>query len=186
MDEIEDYSEKIHEQSNEHAHEILHQNEGKNKWVLYVALSTAVIAVLAAITGLLAGNHADDAMLTQIHASDQWAFYQSKGIKAELLAATDHMLVVMGKQSDTVDSKKIAKYKQQQQDIMQKATEYQKESDTHVERHDVLARAVTLFQASIAIGAISIITRRRPLWFTSLALAAVGLFFLLQELFFLH
>jgi hypothetical protein len=184
MDEIEDYSEKIHEQSNEHAHEILHHSESKDKWVMYVALSTAVIAVLAAITGLLAGNHADDAMLTQIHASDQWAFYQSKGIKAELLASTDHVLVVMGKQSDTVDNKKIAKYKQQQQDIMKKATEYQKESDTHVERHDVLARGVTLFQASIAIGAISIITRRRPLWFVSLGFAGVGLFFLIQELFF--
>lgn len=184
MDEIEDYSEKIHEQSNEHAHEILHHNESKDRWVMYVALSTAVIAVLAAITGLLAGNHADDAMLTQIHASDQWSFYQSKGIKAELLASTDHMLVVMGKQSDTVDSKKITKYKQQQQDIMKKAAEYQKESDTHVERHDVLARGVTLFQASIAIGAISIITRRKPLWFVSLGFAAVGLFFLLQELFF--
>jgi len=183
MDEIEDYSEKIHEQSNEHAHEILH-HENKDKWVMFVALSTAVIAVLAAITGLLAGNHSDEAMLTQIHASDQWAFYQSKGIKAELLASTDHVLVVMGKQSDTVDSKKIATYKDQQKEIMKKATEYQKESDVHVERHDVLARGVTLFQASIAIGAISIITRRRPLWFVSLGFAAVGLFFLIQELFF--
>jgi len=186
MEEIEDFSEKIHEQSDEHAHEILHHGENKEKWVMYVALSTAVIAVLAAITGLLAGNHADDAMLTQIHASDQWAFYQAKGIKAELLTSTDHVLVVMGKQSDTVDAKKIAKYKQQQQEIMQKATEYQKESDVHVERHDVLARGVTLFQASIAIGAIAIITRRRPLWFVSLTFAAIGLFFLLQELFFLH
>lgn len=186
MDEIEDYSEKIHEQSDEHAHEILHHGEQKERWVMYVALSTAVIAVLAAITGLLAGNHADDAMLTQIRASDQWAFYQSKGIKAELLASNDHMLVMMGKQSDTVDSKKIAKYKQQQQEIMEKATDFQKESDIHVERHDVLARGVTLFQASIAIGAIAIITRRRPLWFVSLTLAAIGLFFLLQELFFLH
>jgi len=186
MEEIEDFSEKIHEQSDEHAHEILHHGENKERWVMYVALSTAVIAVLAAITGLLAGNHADDAMLTQIHASDQWAFYQAKGIKAELLASTDHMLVIMGKQSDTVDNKKIAKYKQQQQEIMQKATEYQKESDVHVERHDVLARGVTLFQASISIGAIAIITRRKPLWFVSLTFAAIGLFFLLQELFFLH
>jgi len=49
MEELEDFSEKIHEQSNEHAHHML--KEGKEKWVLFVALSTALIAVLAAITG---------------------------------------------------------------------------------------------------------------------------------------
>ena len=51
MDEIEDYSESIHEQSNEHAHHIMHESGGKEKWVVWVALSTAVVAVLAAITG---------------------------------------------------------------------------------------------------------------------------------------
>ena len=76
MAEIEDFSENIHEQSNEHAHHIL--AEGKEKWVLYVALSTAVIAVLAAITGLLAGDHADEAMLAQIRSSDQWAVLPGK------------------------------------------------------------------------------------------------------------
>ena len=64
MAEIEDFSENIHEQSNEHAHHIL--SEGKEKWVLYVALTTAVVAVLAAICGLLAGDHADEAMLLQM------------------------------------------------------------------------------------------------------------------------
>ena len=64
MEEIENFSEKIHEQSNEHAHHML--SEGKEKWVLYVALTTAVIAVLAAIAGLVAGDHADEAMLSQM------------------------------------------------------------------------------------------------------------------------
>lgn len=68
MEEIENFSEKIHEQSNEHAHHIL--SEGKEKWVLYVALTTAVFAVLAAIAGLMTGSHADEAILTQMKASD--------------------------------------------------------------------------------------------------------------------
>src|ERR1700755_583286 len=95
MAEIENFAENIHEQSNEHAHHML--AEGKEKWVLYVALTTAVIAVLAAITGLLAGDHADEAMLSQIHSSDQWAFYQAKGIKSDVLATSNNMLIAMGK-----------------------------------------------------------------------------------------
>src|ERR1700749_795022 len=101
MEEIENFSEKIHEQSNEHAHHML--SEGKEKWVLFVALSTALIAVLAAITGLLAGEHADEAMLSQIRASDQWAFYQAKGIKTETLNETNKILVALGKPAVVAD-----------------------------------------------------------------------------------
>jgi hypothetical protein len=60
MDEIEDYSETVHEQSDEHAEHLAHASGGKEKWVIWVALSTAVIAVFAAITGLMAGTSADE------------------------------------------------------------------------------------------------------------------------------
>src|SRR5476651_1425006 len=111
MDDIEDFSEKIHEQSNEHAHHIL--QEGKEKWVLFVALSTALIAVLAAITGLLAGAHADEAMLSQIRSSDQWAYYQAKGIKSEVLNTSNKLLVAMGKQPVAEDVAKVADNKKE-------------------------------------------------------------------------
>jgi len=39
-----------------------------------VALSTAILAVLAAIAGLLSGKHANEAMMNQIEASDQWNY----------------------------------------------------------------------------------------------------------------
>lgn len=182
MDEIENYSESIHEQSNEHAHHIL--SEGKEKWVLFVALSTALIAVLAAITGLLAGEHADEAMLAQIHASDQWAFYQAKGIKSETLQATSKLLVAFGKPPVATDEDKIKQDKKEQADIKAKAEEFQKESDEHVGKHSVFARGVTLFQISIAIGAISIIVKRKGLWLVSICFACIGIFFLVQGVWF--
>jgi len=178
MDEIENYSENIHEQSNEHAHHIL--SEGKEKWVLYVALTTAVIAVLAAITGLLAGDHADEAMLSQIHSSDQWAFYQAKSIKSEIIASADKTLLAMGKTPAAQDSAKIKANKSDQAKIMEEAKAAQKESDGHVAKHKILARGVTLFQVAIAIGAISIITKRKSLWLASVGFAVIGVFFLLQ------
>jgi hypothetical protein len=178
MDEIENYSENIHEQSNEHAHHIL--SEGKEKWVLYVALSTAVIAVLAAITGLLAGDHADEAMLSQIKSSDQWAFYEAKSIKSEMIASSDKILLSFGKTPAAQDSAKIKSNKADQAKIMQEAKDAQKESDEHVAKHKILARGVTLFQVAIAIGAISIITKRKSLWLASMGFAFIGIFFLLQ------
>jgi hypothetical protein len=178
MDEIEDFSENIHEQGNEHAHHIL--SEGKEKWVLYVALTTAVVAVLAAITGLLAGDHADEAMLAQIRSSDKWAFYQSKSIKSELIASSNKIIVALGKTPAAQDTARIKANKNEQAKIMEEAKDAQKESDEHVAKHRILARGVTLFQVAIAIGAISIITKRKVLWLTSMGFAILGIFFLLQ------
>ena len=178
MAEIEDFSENIHEQSNEHAHRIL--SEGKEKWVLYVALTTAIIAVLAAITGLIANDHADEAMLSQIKSSDQWAFYEAKSIKSEEIAASNKILVALGKTVTPQDSAKIKLNKADQAKIMADAKKLQQESVEHGVKHKILARGVTLFQVAIAIGAISIITKRKLLWVSSVGFAAIGIFFLLQ------
>ncbi|HZY38946.1 MAG TPA: DUF4337 domain-containing protein [Mucilaginibacter sp.] len=180
MDEFENYAENIHEQSNEHAHHAAHHGGEKDKWVIWVAMTTAVIAVLAAITGLLAGDHADEAMLSQIHASDQWAFYQAKGIKSDVLASGNKLLLAMGKKPAAQDSAKIASNKKEQADIMKEARAAEAESKDHSAKHKILARGVTLFQIAIAIGAISIIIKRKELWMASMGFAAVGIFFLLQ------
>src|SRR6201981_3755882 len=73
----------------EHLHEKVHESadHSRERWISWVALSTAILAVLAAITGLLSGQHANEAMMNQIEASDQWAYYQAKGIKAAVLDA---------------------------------------------------------------------------------------------------
>ena len=182
MDEIENFAENIHEQSNEHAHHTLHggEHEPKEKWVLYVALTTAVIAVLAAITGLLAGDHADEAMIAQIKSSDQWAFYQAKGIKSDVLATSNNLLLAMGKPVNDKDAEKVKENKAEQAKIMEEAKGFAKESEEHAAKHRVLARGITVFQIAIAIGAISIITKRKVLWVISVGFAAIGLFFLLQ------
>ena len=74
MEELEDPTESLKETMEA-------AEEQKEKWTLYVALSTAIIAVLAAIAGLYGNHHANEAMLDQIASSDKWAYYQAKGIK---------------------------------------------------------------------------------------------------------
>src|SRR2546421_12707398 len=63
----------------EHLHEEIHHHaeHGGPPWISWVALSTAILAVLAAIAGLLSGKHANEAMMSQIQASDQWGYYQA-------------------------------------------------------------------------------------------------------------
>ena len=81
MEEAEVPLEHLHEQVKETA------EHSDAVWISWAALSTAVLAVLAAIAGLLSGHHVNEAMMNQIEASDQWSYYQSKSIKASVLDA---------------------------------------------------------------------------------------------------
>ena len=60
-----------------------------------IALSTAILAAFAAIAALKAGATVNEALLLktestrlQAQASDQWAYYQAKGLKAAVQEAT--------------------------------------------------------------------------------------------------
>lgn len=160
----------------EHLHEhIEHAAEhGGEKWISGVALSTAILAVLAALAGLLSGEHANEAMMSQIESSDQWAYYQAKGIKAAVL---DAKMSLSGSANDA-DKAKAAKYQEEQPEIQKEANAKQADAKTNFHQHETFAKAVTFFQIAIAVAAISALTRKRAYWMVSLLLGAGGLVFL--------
>jgi len=167
----------------EHLHEEIHEaaEEAKERWILYVALSTAVIAVLAAIAGLMGGHHSNEALLEQLKASDQWSYYQAKSIKSEIAGSTAKILTATGSKVDAADLKqKIDKYETEKTEIKKQATEFETSSHEHLERHLNFAKSVTIFQISIAIAAIAILTRRKLLWAMSLIAAVGGTWFLIE------
>ena len=165
MDEIEVPTEHLHEAINEHA------KEGK-RWSLYLAISTAFMAVLAAIAALMAGHYSNEALIEQIKASDQWSYYQAKGIKAEIASL-----------SPTKDIAQIEKYKTEQQSIKQIAQDFEKTSKIYLDQHVILSRAVTMFQIAIAISAISILTGRRWLWYFAIIISLIGIVFFISSYF---
>jgi alpha-galactosidase/6-phospho-beta-glucosidase family protein len=171
MEEIEVPTEHLHETIEEKVEEEIGHKEKKS--MMGIAISTALMAVFAALSSLIAGHHSDEALLQQIHASDQWAYYQAKGIKEEIQSL-----------SNSPDKElNMAKYKTEQAEIKKEAEEAEMDSHQHLEHHAILARAVTLFQISIAISAIAILTRKKILWFTGLAISCAGLFFFITGLF---
>jgi len=176
MTEIEVPLEKVQEHINEHA---LH--ESQNKFVGQIALFSAILAVLAAICALMAGQHANESMILHIKSSDTWSHFQAKSIKASVLQSKIDFLKEMGK-SNEKDLAKIEEYKTEQEELSHKAKEYEAEAAHHLETHEKLARAVTLFQVSIAIAAITVLTKRRRYFYVSLAFSIIGLLSFLHAL----
>lgn len=159
----------------EHLHEEVHHSaeHSGEAWISWVALSTAILAVLAAIAGLLSGKNANEAMMSQIEASDQWNYYQAKSIKASVLDAK----MALATAPNESDRGKAERYEKEQEEIKSEAEHKQADAKNNFHRHEIYARGVTMFQIAIAIAAISALTRRRSFWFVSLIFGAVGCVF---------
>ena len=160
----------------EHLQEEIHHHaeHGGAPWISWVALSTAILAVLAAIAGLLSGHHANEAMMNQIEASDQWAFYQAKSIKASVLEAK----MTLATAATEKDQEKATQYQEEQSEIKREAEHKQAEAKANFHKHEVFARSVTMFQIAIAIAAVSALTKNRRFWFVSLFFGLAGAVFL--------
>src|ERR1700737_999107 len=186
--------ESVHEEIHHHAE---HSGE---RWTLGVALSSALIAALAAVSSLLAGHHSDEALIEQMKATDQWSYYQAKGIKANILASKMELQRALGKEVDPGDEKKVHQYsadqggikrkagklEAEQEEIKKEAEKAQEKSAAYIRAHNVLARGVTFFQISIAIGAISVLTKRKWFWFVGLFGAVICTWFLVEGIIRFH
>ncbi|HEY3123051.1 MAG TPA: DUF4337 family protein [Thermoanaerobaculia bacterium] len=157
-----------------------------------IALSTALFAALAALAALKAGATVNEALVLkteaarlQAEASDQWAYYQAKGIKAATAEAARTSWLAIAKEPPAEYGEKQKRYGEEQKEIEKKAREKEKERDEKSREADELlhhhhgyANTVALFQVAIALGAVAALTKNRPVWAASLLLgtAATALF----------
>ena len=171
----------------EHLHEEIHHGASHGeRWTLGVALSSALLASLAAVASMSAGHYSTEAMTCQIESANQWSYFQSKSIKEAQLKSKMEILDALGKPASAADQSKALEYEKDKTHIQEKAGELEREARHHLRTHQVLARSVTMFQIAIAIGAISVLTRRRAFWLVSLTFGLVGIFFGLQSLLFIR
>ncbi|WP_378950680.1 DUF4337 domain-containing protein [Mesorhizobium sp. ANAO-SY3R2] len=171
-------------------HEAIHEEVEKEggTFLRTIALTTALFAALAAVSSLLAGSSVNEALALkteatqlQAQASDQWAYYQAKGIKAVVLESQMALLTSSGKSVSSDLGKNIARYKDEQQEAQQKAQEFEHQRDEKgtdadllIHRHHFFAYAVAMLQVAIALGAVAALTRNRFVWLASTALGLVG------------
>ena len=56
----------------------------KDPWLNWLALTTVIFAVCATLSTFKGGGYSTRSVISQAQASDQWAYYQAKSIKANL------------------------------------------------------------------------------------------------------
>ena len=176
-------TDRLHEQ----IHEELEKEGGS--LVRQIALTTAIFAAFAAVASLLAGSTINEALVlkneaTQLQgkASDQWAYFQAKGIKSAVQSSIAASWSAAGKPVPPAVEASEKKYAAEQQEISAEAKKLEQERDAKsseadelIHRHHKFAAAVAIFQVAIALGAVGALTRIRLVWIASFVSGIVAI-----------
>jgi hypothetical protein len=153
-----------------------------------IALTTALLAALGAVAALRAGGSVNEALVLkteagrlQAEASDQWAYYQAKGIKAGVQETSRSVWLAAGKTPPPEIDRTVERYNAEQKEIERAAREKERERDAKsheadglLARHHLFADSVALIQVSIALGAVAALTRKQWIWMASMLLGVAG------------
>jgi len=168
-----------------HDHEVEHAAHTRDPFSARIAVMTAILATIGALFGYMVGATQNDALLFKndsairmTEASDQWNLYQAKSSKQNL---AELGAVLAG----TVDAARFRseaeRYNREKQEIMDKAralearsNELGAKSEASMHVHHRWAQAMTLIQIAIALAAITLLTRSRPLQFVSYGAGGVS------------
>lgn len=166
-------------------------SEQKEKWLGWLALSTAIMAVLAALTTLYMGKFSSRAIMSQGQESDQWAFYQAKSIKEHSFEMSKKTLELQllsqkGMSSEATEAYRaiiakyegdIKRYAAERKEIKTKAEEVAARKLKAQEMGGNFAYALIFLQIALMLASISSLTKRKYLWYIALAANVGWIFF---------
>jgi hypothetical protein len=164
------------------------EGKGGGGFMRSISLSTALIAVVAALAALEAGSTVNEALLkkngsiaSSTEAFDGWAQYQAKGIKAALLSTQKQILISMDRVPQPSLDADLARYQKEQAEISASSKKLEKlsreqeeEAERLIHRHHRYAASVALLQVAVALSAIAALAGNRWMWLLSLMIAVTG------------
>jgi hypothetical protein len=163
-------------------------DDKKEPWLNLLALTTVILAVCATLATFKGGGYSTKTVLNQALASDQWAYYQAKGIKGnlyevetlrlkrEIELAPKASVPVLEKSLADVE-KKVAKYDGEKADIQKKATAFE-DAKVDAQKHGApFGLAVIFLQIAILLSSIAALMKKQPVYWAGLVVGLVGLIY---------
>lgn len=160
-----------------------------------VALTTAIFAVLLAITSLGGNNAMKEMLLSQQQASDQWAFYQAKALREHLYKTNGLRLeadiIERGAEMKPEAKKRYeamlrdmraekTRYGKERDKIAEEAKRLEMERDKNRSKDPYFDYAEVLLQISIVMASISILAVSRQIFYFAIVSASLGTILMLN------
>jgi hypothetical protein len=172
-----------------------------------VALTTAIFAVMLAITSLGGNNAMKEMLLSQQQSSDQWSFYQAKVLREHLYRGQKLRLEVdliergNGMRPEVKErveamlkkmSEEEARYGAEKKEIEKEAKKLEHERDVNRDKDPYFDYGEVLLQIAIVMASVSILSGSRPVFYFAILSACLGAltslngFFLIFRIPFFH
>jgi hypothetical protein len=160
--------------------------EKKEKWLQWVALTTIILAVCAAISTLKGGGNSTKAQLTTTLEANKWSYFQSKSIKQHTSEMEVDILKVMSISDNQAAkdsalktlkavSADVARYDKEKTDAKKEAEGLDKTIEMFKQHSAAFGMASMLLQLSIMLCGISAILKKRLAWFIGMASGLIGI-----------
>ena len=175
-----------HDHELEHATQAAAGGHGTDRLTGQIALFTAIIATVGALFSYMggatqanAGLYKNNAAIKKTEASNQWNYFQAKSTKQALAEASRDLSPADKREAFQA---KIDRYEREKNEIKgeaekieAEAKDWDKKSDDQMHLHHRWAQATTVLQVSIALAAIVLLTRKRPLQWAMFATGILGM-----------
>ncbi len=159
----------------------------KEKWIQWVALTTTVLAVCAAISSLKGGAYSTQVQLKNTQEGNRWAYYQSKSLKQNLAEIERESMAVAALEARTPEGRAQAerslarataeaqRYEKEKGEIKADAEKLAAEQ-AELKRHGgSFGLAVMLLQIAIMMSSVGALIRKPVMWWAGLVFGLGGL-----------
>jgi hypothetical protein len=169
--------------------------EKKERWLNFLALTSVILAVCATLSTFRGSSFSTRSVLSQTRASNQWAYYQAKSVKANLydiqkqqfeldlatLPANSSRASVEAFKAKIDDyGKRLERYQGEMAQIEKDARDFEEIRDHSLEHSQAFGLAVIFLQIAILLSSISALMRKKPLWYLGMATGSVGIVYFLN------
>ena len=166
--------------------------EPKEKWLNYLALTTVILAVCATLSTFKGAGYSTRAVLSQSQATNQWAYYQAKGIKGYLYEIQKEALELEFKKDKIRGAKtlkeeyekkidlyaqKIKKYDGEKAEISKEEKRLETLRDDAQKHSGVFGLAVIFLQIAILLSSIAALMKKKVVWVIGMGAGAIGVIY---------
>jgi hypothetical protein len=153
----------------------------ENPLILPVSVTISTLAVLVALVTMFGHRAANEQILLQAKASDQWNFYQAKNIRLHEMEANVDLFSGLApadkEKAETLREKYVKmaeKYEADKEEISNEAKKLEAERDVFGQRENRYDAGEALLEIGLVICSMTLLTKKKFFWFAGMAVAAAG------------
>jgi hypothetical protein len=146
----------------------------QHHWHRQVALTTMIMALLAALGGLLAGITANEALLDRTREIIEVSYLEGDRAYVETIKAKHEILAALGEKPDPDELETVLAFEQEIRLLEADASREEVLSATAASAHEVFAIAVTLLSLGITMAGMGVVVNRKVIWVISLVVGVFG------------